>query len=52
MSIGGEVIQVVVTEAMRGPFSERLASRGLYPYPIPVENDLPTFGIGVKDGQR
>ncbi len=51
MSHGTEVIQVVITEAMQGPLSEWLASRGQYLYPIPVEDDLPTFGIGMKDGR-
>ena len=49
MSVGDEVIQVVVIEAMQGPLREWLASRGLYLYQIPVEDDLPTFGIGFND---
>ena len=50
MSHGTEVIQVVVTEGMQGPLSEWLAARGQYLYPIPVEDDLPTYGIGVIGG--
>lgn len=52
MSAGDEVIQVVIIGALQGPFSEWLASRGLYLFRIPVEDDLPTFGIDVKDDQR
>lgn len=40
-------IQVVMMTAIQGPFREWLASRGLYLFPIPVEDDLPTYGIGV-----
>ena len=41
------MIQVVVTPAVQEPLREWLASRGLYLYQIPVEDDLPTYGIGV-----
>ena len=43
------VIQVVMPPAIQGPFREWLRSRGLSLYPIPVEDDLPTFGIGTVD---
>lgn len=42
-------IQVVVPAPLQGPLREWLASRGLYLFPIPVEDDLPTFGIGIKN---
>jgi hypothetical protein len=49
MSAGDEVIQVVFTKAMQAPLREWLASRGLYLFRIPVEDEdgLPTFGIGL-----
>ena len=47
MGTGDEVIQVVITEAMQGPLREWLASRNQYLFPIPVEDDLPTYGIGI-----
>jgi len=37
------VIQVMRTPEVEGPFREWLASRGLRLFPIPVEDDLPTF---------
>jgi hypothetical protein len=41
-------IQVVLPPSVQGPFREWLASRGLYLYEIPVEDGLPTYGIGVS----
>jgi hypothetical protein len=41
-------IQVVMTAGIQPAFKAWLASRGLYLFPIPVEDDdLPTFGIGI-----
>jgi hypothetical protein len=37
--------QVVVPPALQGPLREWLASRGLELFAIPVEDDLPTYGI-------
>jgi hypothetical protein len=42
-------IQVVMPPAIQEPFREWLASRGLNLFPIPVEDDLPTYGIGIGD---
>ena len=39
------VIQVVVPPPIQAPLREWLASRGLHLYPIPVEDDLPTYGV-------
>jgi hypothetical protein len=39
--------QVVMVGSMREPLTEWLRGRGMYLYPIPVEDDLPTFGIGT-----
>ena len=44
------IIQVVVPPSVQEPLKEWLASRGLNLYPIPVEDDLPTYGIGVISG--
>ena len=41
------VIQVVVPPAVQVALREWLASRGLNLYKIPVEDDLPTYGIGM-----
>lgn len=41
------VIQVVMMPGIQAPFRAWLASRGLHLFPIPVEGDLPTYGIGV-----
>lgn len=43
-------IQVVMTPGIQEPFREWLASRGLHLFPIPVEDDLPTYGIGIGGG--
>jgi hypothetical protein len=44
-------IQVVVLPVLQEPFREWLASRRLYLYQIPgKDDDLPTYGIGAKDG--
>lgn len=40
------VIQVVLPPAVQGPLREWLAARGLSLYQIPVEDDLPTYGVG------
>lgn len=42
-------IQVVMTPGIQGHFREWLAARGLYLFPIPVEDDLPTYGIGIRE---
>jgi hypothetical protein len=39
--------QVVVPPDMQGPLREWLASCGLRLFRIPVEDDLPTFGIAA-----
>jgi hypothetical protein len=52
MSAGDEVIQVVVPPALQAPLREWLASRGLYLFRIPVEDDLPTFGIGLPSEEE
>lgn len=46
-----EIIQVVMPEAIQGPFNRWLAARGLhlFPMPIEVEDDLPTYGIGISE---
>lgn len=41
-------IQVVVPGPLQSALRAWLESRGLYLFPIPVEDDLPTFGIGVQ----
>jgi hypothetical protein len=46
-TLAGEEIQVVMTPAIQGPFREWLRSRGLHLFQIPVEDDLPTYGIGI-----
>jgi hypothetical protein len=43
-------IQVVMTPGIQEPFREWLASRGLYLFRLPVEDDLPTYGIGIEGG--
>lgn len=47
MDDGYGEIQVVMTPGIQAPFREWLSSRGLYLFPIPVGDDLPTYGIGV-----
>jgi hypothetical protein len=42
------VFQVVMHDVMRERFEQWLAARRMYLYPIPVEDDLPTFGIGIR----
>jgi len=44
--------QVVMSDVMKPGFEAWLAARGLYLFPIPVPDDLPTFGIGIKDLTR
>ena len=46
------IIQVVMSPAIQAPFREWLRSRGLDLFPIPVEDDLPTFSIGIDDQPR
>lgn len=46
------VIQVIMTAGIQEAFKAWLVSRGLYLFPIPVEDDLPTFGIGVALGRE
>ena len=41
-------IQVVVPSVLQGPLREWLRSRDLYLFPIPVEHDIPTFGIARR----
>jgi hypothetical protein len=41
------MIQVVMPPGIQGAFRDWLASRGLYLFQLPVEDDLPTYGIGV-----
>ena len=48
----GGVIQVAMAPFIQDAFREWLDSRGLYLFPIPVADDLPTFGIGKKGGQQ
>ena len=49
-------IQVVVPTEIQDSLRQWLASRGLVLFPIPVEDDLPTYGIaparGVRPGDR
>ena len=47
-----EVIQIVVSAAYRQQLEEWLVSRGLCLFPIPVEGDLPTYGISVIFPER
>jgi hypothetical protein len=48
-STGYPVIQVIVLSSLQGPLREWLSSRSLYLYQIPVQNDLPTYGIGLAE---
>jgi hypothetical protein len=41
-----DMIQVIVPPSIQQALREWLSSRGLNLYPIPVEDDLPTYGIG------
>jgi hypothetical protein len=43
------VTQVIVPPSIQEPLREWLASRGLNLYQIPVEDDLPTYGVGTTD---
>jgi hypothetical protein len=45
-------IQVFVPVAAQQPLREWLASQGWELFPIPVEDDLPTFGIGPAFPER
>lgn len=44
-----DVTQIVVTADMQQEIRAWLADRGQYLFPIPVTDDLPTFGIGTKE---
>lgn len=46
----GGMIQVVVPPHLQLQFRQWLESRGLNLFPIPVEDDLPTYGIGFETG--
>jgi hypothetical protein len=41
-------IQVIVPDVLQDALRAWLESRGLHLFPIPIENDLPTYGIGVQ----
>lgn len=41
------VIQVIVPLSLRGWLERELESHGCYLFPIPVEGDLPTYGVGL-----
>ncbi len=41
------LIQVVVPPVVQEPLREWLASRGLTLFRIPVEDELPVYGIGL-----
>lgn len=43
-----DVFQVVMPDVLREPFDQWCASRGLRTFTIPVEDDLPTIGVGPK----
>ncbi len=44
-----DVIQVIVPPRLQQPLRDWLSSRGLNLFPIPVKDDLPTYGIGMPD---
>jgi hypothetical protein len=48
------VFQVVMSDVMKPGFRAWLEARDLIMYVIPVDDDLPTFGIGRKrlEGER
>lgn len=41
--------QVVMSDVMRADFEYWLRVRGLHLFPIPVTDDLPTYGIGITN---
>jgi hypothetical protein len=43
------MIQIIVPPPMQEPLRQWLASRGLGLFQIPVEDDLPTYGVGLID---
>lgn len=46
----GGVIQVVMTPDMRAAFEQLLKARGMFLYRMPIESedDLDTYGIGIR----
>jgi hypothetical protein len=44
-----EEIQVVFLPALIPALEAWLHSRGLYLFKMPIEDDLPTYGIGFND---
>lgn len=48
-STAGGLVQVLLPRALSSRFKEWLNQQGMYMYFIPVTDDLPTYGIGVRD---
>lgn len=40
--------QVIFLDTLREDLEAWLSARSFYLFPIPIEDDLPTYGIGIK----